>query len=263
MLGNMLPINNELPLSMYEAKKTLNALGMEYEKIHACPNDCILYRNELKDASSCLTRGTSRWKTNRIRTKKRKGVPAKVMWYFPSVPRFRRMFQSSKITKRLIWHAKERDFDGKMCNPLDSPSWKLVDHRWPEFSTEPRNLRLAISADGRNPHSSLSRKHSCWPILMIIYNFPPWLCMKKKFMMLYLLISSPRKLGNDIYIYLASLIEDLKTLWEIRVQAYDAHQQEFFTLRVVLLWTISDFPVYENLFGCTVKGYFGCSICRK
>ena len=26
MLGNMLPVNNELPLSMYEAKKTLNAL---------------------------------------------------------------------------------------------------------------------------------------------------------------------------------------------------------------------------------------------
>ena len=82
-------------------------------------------------------------------------------------------------------------------------------------------------------------------------------------MMLSLLISGPRQLGNDIDIYLAPLIEYLKTLWEVGVQAYDAHQQEFFTLRVVLLWTISDFPVYENLFGCTVKEYFGCSICRK
>ena len=33
----MLPLNNELPLSMYEAKMALNTLGMEYEKIHACP----------------------------------------------------------------------------------------------------------------------------------------------------------------------------------------------------------------------------------
>ena len=72
MLGNMLPINNELPLSMYEAKKTLNTLGMEYEKIHACPNDCILYRNELKNASSCPTCGTSRWKIDKIGTKKGK-----------------------------------------------------------------------------------------------------------------------------------------------------------------------------------------------
>ena len=97
MLGNMLPVNNELPLSMYEAKKTLNTLGMEYEKMHACPNDCILYRNELKNASSCPTCGTSRWKTNRTGTKKRKRVHVKVMWYFPLVLRFRRMFQSLKI----------------------------------------------------------------------------------------------------------------------------------------------------------------------
>ena len=72
MLGDMLPLNNELPLSMYESKKTLNALGMEFQKIHACPNDCVLYRNELKDASLCPTCGTSRWKTDKIGTKKRK-----------------------------------------------------------------------------------------------------------------------------------------------------------------------------------------------
>ena len=45
-------------------------------------------------ASSCPTCGTSRWKLDRTRTKKRKGVPAKVMWYFPSIPRFKRLFQS-------------------------------------------------------------------------------------------------------------------------------------------------------------------------
>ena len=73
-------------------KKTLNTLGTEYEKIHACPNDCILYRNELKDAISCPTCGTSRWKLDATGTKKRKGVPAKVMWYFPLIPRFRRLF---------------------------------------------------------------------------------------------------------------------------------------------------------------------------
>ena len=87
---------------MYEVKKILNALGMEYEIIHACTNDCILYRNELKDVSSCPTCGTSRWKSNNTRTKKKKGVPTKVMWYFPLIPRFRKLFQSLKITKYLI-----------------------------------------------------------------------------------------------------------------------------------------------------------------
>ena len=75
----MLSLNNELPLSMYEAKKTLNALGMEYDKIHTCPNDCILYRNELKYPSYCPTRGASRWKVNSSGAKKIKGVPTKVM----------------------------------------------------------------------------------------------------------------------------------------------------------------------------------------
>ena len=62
-------------------------------------------------------------------TKKRKGVPVKVMWYFPPIPRFRRLFQSPNISKDLIWHAQEREFDSKMRHPFDFPLWKLVDHR--------------------------------------------------------------------------------------------------------------------------------------
>ncbi|CAL9021573.1 unnamed protein product, partial [Prunus brigantina] len=48
-VGDLLPIGHELPSCMYEAKKTLNALGLKYEKIHACYNDCILYRNKYHD----------------------------------------------------------------------------------------------------------------------------------------------------------------------------------------------------------------------
>ena len=42
-LVEMFPDGNELPNSTYEAKKLMCPLGMEYEKIHACPNDCVLY----------------------------------------------------------------------------------------------------------------------------------------------------------------------------------------------------------------------------
>ena len=66
---------------------------------------------------------------NSIGTRKRKGVQAKFMWYFPPIPYFKRMFQYSKIEKDLTWHAHEREFDGKMSHPSDSPSWKLIDHR--------------------------------------------------------------------------------------------------------------------------------------
>ncbi|XP_028080882.1 uncharacterized protein LOC114282405 [Camellia sinensis] len=263
LLSDMLPLNNEIPSSMYEAGKTFAALGMGYGKIHACPYDCILYRKEYKDTTSCPTCGTSRWKLKKNSTEIRKDVPAKVLWYFPSIPRFQRMFQSAKIAKDMTWHAHERDYVGTMCHPADSPSWKLVDHKWPDFIAEPRNLRLAISTDGINPHSSLSSRYSCWPVIMITYNLPPWLCMKKKFMMLSLLISGPQQLGNDIDVYLAPLIDDLKMLWEVSVEAYGAYKKEHFRLKAILLWTINDFPALGNLSGCTVRGYYACPICRE
>ena len=71
--------------------------------------------------------------------------------------------------------------------------------------------------------------------------------------MLSLLISGPRQPGSDIDVYLAPLVDDLKTLWEVGVETYDAHEQEFFTLKAIFLWTINDFPAYENLSSCATK----------
>lgn len=45
-ISSLLPNGNVLPQTLYESRKTMNKLGLEYEKIHACPNDCILYRNK-------------------------------------------------------------------------------------------------------------------------------------------------------------------------------------------------------------------------
>ncbi|KAL0551889.1 hypothetical protein IC582_010979 [Cucumis melo] len=210
-LKDILPSPNDLPTSMYEAKKMLGALGMEYEKIHACPNDCCLYRKEYANAIVCPECGESRWKYGKDANKKKK-IPAKIMWYFPHIPRFQRMFRSVECDKNLTWHATEREIDDKLRHPADSPAWKLVDTMWPNFSSEPRNLRLALSADGINPYSDMSSKYSCWPVVMVIYNLPPWLCMKRKFMMLSILISGPKQPGDDIGIYLEPLIDDLKLL---------------------------------------------------
>ena len=43
IVKDMLPEENELPTSTYEAKKVVCPLGLEVQKIHACANDCILY----------------------------------------------------------------------------------------------------------------------------------------------------------------------------------------------------------------------------
>ena len=183
------------------------------KKIHACSNDCVLYRKEYENLSECPTCRVSQWqKKNGSKEKYRKGVPVKVLWYFPLILRFKRLFQSSQIVKDLTWHANEREVDGKLHHPADSPAWKLVDDKWPSFASEYRNFRLALSADGINLYSSLSSTYNCRPIVLITYNRPPWLCMKRKFMMLSLLISRPQQPGNDIDVFLPPLIEDLQSL---------------------------------------------------
>ena len=73
--------------------------------------------------------------------------------------------------------------------------------------------------------------------------------------MLTMLILGPKQLGNDIDIYLAPLIEDLKMFWEEGVECFDGSHEETFTLRALLLWTINDFPAYGSLSGYSVKGY--------
>ncbi|XP_074327408.1 uncharacterized protein LOC141665326 [Apium graveolens] len=133
---------------MYEAKKTLTDLGLEYIKFHACPNDCVLYRGPILESSSeCPKCHLSRWKVGKD-GQVRVNVPAKVMWYFPIIPRFKRMFKSSSTAELMSWHANNRSKDGKMRHPSDSPSWRNVDCRWPEFGSEARNIRLGLAADG-------------------------------------------------------------------------------------------------------------------
>jgi Transposase family tnp2 len=60
--------------------------------------------------------------------------------------------------------------------------------------------------------------------------------------MLSLLISDPKQPGNDIDIYLASLLEDLNKLWKDGVRIFDAYLKEYFILRAVFFARLMIFP---------------------
>ncbi|GKD92224.1 hypothetical protein Tco_1372061, partial [Tanacetum coccineum] len=49
----MLPDDNALPISTYQAKKLMCPMDLEIERIDACPNDCMLYRGDDKDLHVC------------------------------------------------------------------------------------------------------------------------------------------------------------------------------------------------------------------
>ncbi|KAL6210830.1 hypothetical protein ACLB2K_016062 [Fragaria x ananassa] len=78
---------------------------------------------------------------------------------------------------------------------------------------------------------NVSSKYSCWPVILITYNLPPWLCMKRKYMMLTLLISGPKQPGNDIDVYLQPLVDGLKVLWDGIEQVYDFVRGEYLKLK--------------------------------
>jgi len=267
LLKNMFPEDNILPKSHYEAKKILCPVGIEYQKIHACPNDCILYRNEFAEMHNCPTCGLSNYKVN-----DREGSdgvsttstrPTKVCWYLPIIPRFKRLFASASDAKSLTLHVDGRIKDGLLRHPVDSPQWKIVDRLYPEFAQDPRHLKLAVALDGMNPFGNLTTNHSSWPVLLMIYNLPPWLCMKQKYIMLSMMIAGPKQPGNDIDVYLSPLIEDLRKLWVDEVDVYDANVQDSFRLRAMIFCTVNDFPAYGNLSGYSVKGHHACPVCEK
>ena len=95
----------------------------------------------------------------------------------------------------------------------------------------------------------MSSQYSIWPVVLIPYNLPPWMCMKNPYFMLLLLILGPKSPGNDIDVYLEPLINELKQLWEVGVETFDASRKQNFIMHASLLWTINDFPAYGNLSG--------------
>ena len=84
-----------------------------------------------------------------------------------------------------------------------------------------------------------------WRVLLVAC--PPWLCMKRSSMILSLVIPGPTSPGIVIDVYLELLVEELRELWDVGVQAYNASSKEVFQLRAALMWTINDFPAYANL----------------
>lgn len=70
LLREAFPSPNAIPHSHYEAKKILKELGLGFESIHTCKNDCVLFWDEHKDRDTCPVCMESRFKYNEAKKKK-------------------------------------------------------------------------------------------------------------------------------------------------------------------------------------------------
>ncbi|CAL8163998.1 unnamed protein product [Prunus armeniaca] len=113
----MLPTNNCLPKDHRYAQKVLNGLGLGYEKIHACKNNCMLFYKEYETLDTCPICKESRFKmTSQNRTTK---IPQKVMRYLPLRPRLQRLYMSIHTATDMSLHKKKRVDDDVMRHPAD------------------------------------------------------------------------------------------------------------------------------------------------
>jgi hypothetical protein len=153
--------------------------------------------------------------------------------------------------------------DSLLRHPADAPVWKRFDEKFPQFASDSRNIRFALATDGFNPFGKMSSMHSCWPVVLVVYNLPPWLCMKDHNIMLSLMIPGPKSPGDRIHVFFEPLLEDLKDLFQTGISTYDASRNESFTLRGAVLMTISDLPGLGMLASHMVHGKFACPPCGE
>ena len=73
-------------------------------------------------------------------------------------------------------------------------------------------------------------------------------------MFISLLIKGPRNPKGNLDIYVQPLIEELLLLEEVGVMTHDIARKQNFTMKVAVIWIISDFPAYGLLSGWMTAG---------
>jgi hypothetical protein len=85
--------------------------------------------------------------------------------------------------------------------------------------------------------------YSCWPVFDVPYNLSHFLCIKYEFMFRCIVPGLDHP-GPKINVMLKPLIDELKELWN-RVEAYNSHKKQKFTLQAAYLLSIHDFMSYD------------------
>jgi hypothetical protein len=91
-----------------------------------------------------------------------------------------------------------------------------------DFNADPRNVRFGLSTDGLNPFNERTNDHSTWPMILTMYNIPTWLCQKRKYLLLTILILDLKQASIDIDVFLEPLMQEMERLWRYGEPMYNA-----------------------------------------
>ena len=88
------------------------------------------------------------------------GELAKVMRYFPLIPRLRKIYMPSKSPEQMRQHDRDRVKDRKMRHPADAEAWREFDALYSNFASNPRNVRLTLAGDDFNQYRLVNTTYS-------------------------------------------------------------------------------------------------------
>lgn len=254
-IRELLPSESNLPSDFYRSKKVLEGLGMPYQKIDVCYNNCMLYYKENIDKEKCDFCNTPRYENGSNK------VPRKVLRYMPIKDRLQRLYAHEEIAKLMKWHKECSSSDsGKMVHPRDGEAWQQFDLDFPTFAQDPRNVRLGLATDGFTPYSLGAAPYSCWPVFVIPYNLPPGYCMRPEYTFLALVIPGPEHPGKNFNVFMQPVVDELSNLWE-GVETWDSSLKRNFVMRAACLWSIHDFPALGMFAAWSTHGTLACPRC--
>uniref|UniRef100_A0A8R7TUQ9 Transposase-associated domain-containing protein n=1 Tax=Triticum urartu TaxID=4572 RepID=A0A8R7TUQ9_TRIUA len=250
----------DLPANFHRSKKLVHSLAMPYVKIHACPNNCMIYYKENENKEKCTICKEPRYEETTAGNKSTK-IPRKVLCYLPITPRLQRLYMSQSTAKHMDYHARPRDSDEVMVHPSHGEAWKEFNKEFKKFAEDGRNIRLCLATDGFTPFGIKAASYSCWPVFVVPYNLPPEMCMKQSNLILALVIPGLDHPGKNLNIFMQPLVDELDDLWRNGVETYDSYRKQNFTLKAALLWTIHDIPAYGLVACWSTHGKLACPIC--
>jgi hypothetical protein len=159
VVGTLLPEDHILPKSMYEAQKLLRALKMPYEKIHACPKRCVLFRKEYAEYKYCPKCESSRFieVDSGDGSKKQLDIPVAILRHLPVLPRIQRLYMTEDSAKQMRWHKTGKRYNpDKMVHASDGEAWRHFDSIHREKARDARHVRVALATDGFNPYGAMA-----------------------------------------------------------------------------------------------------------
>lgn len=223
------------------------------EIYHACPNDCILFRNQFATKTACPKCNSNRYKHG--------ASPARKFVYLPLAPRLTRMFHTKKLAEVIQAHIGTKGTTSCMSDIHDSSSWKSAYSNDGIFKGDPRGLSVAFCTDGVNPFSHNRVAYSMWPIMLTLLNLPRK--MRNTFgniLLLGIIPGNGSQEPKNLDPYLEVFIDELLLLSGSTV--FDAYQGAPFQLKVEILLYVLDYPGLGKILNMSGSGaYKGCMWC--